>query len=129
MKNKVMVDTSVWIEFFKAKSITGDKLETLLVENSVWTCGIVMFELLQGVKSEPEKLRILDKLSSLPYIEMTNILWQKSAELSIFLKKEGLNLPLSDIFISAIAIKNNLSIFTIDKHFGHIPDLQLYQPL
>ncbi len=127
MKNRILTDTSVWIEFFKSKSKIGDRLEYLLIENSIWTCGIIMFELLQGVKSEPEKAKILDKLSSLPYVEMANILWQKSAELSISLKKEDLNLPLSDIFISAIAIENNLSVFTIDKHFEQIPNLKLYR--
>lgn len=127
MKNRILTDTSVWIEFFKSKSKIGDRLEHLLIENSIWTCGIIMFELLQGVKSEPEKAKILDKLSSLPYVEMANILWQKSAELSISLKKEDLNLPLSDIFISAIAIENNLSVFTIDKHFEQIPNLKLYR--
>ncbi|OGW50318.1 MAG: hypothetical protein A2Z50_02140 [Nitrospirae bacterium RBG_19FT_COMBO_42_15] len=127
MKNRILTDTSVWIEFFKLKSKIGDRLEYLLIENSIWTCGIIMFELLQGVKSEPEKVKILDKLSSLPYVEMTDILWQKSAELSISLKKEGLNLPLSDIFISAIAIENNLSVFTIDKHFEQMPNLKLYR--
>lgn len=127
MKNRILTDTSIWIEFFKSKSKMGDKLESLLVENSVWTCGIVVFELLQGVKSEPEKLKILDTLSSLPYVEMTSLLWQKSAELSITLKKEGLNLPLSDIFIAAIAIENNLSIFTIDKHFEQIPNVMIYK--
>lgn len=126
MKNRILTDTSVWIEFFKSKSKIGDRLESLLIENSVWTCGIILFELLQGVKSEPEKVKILDKLSSLPYVEMTNILWQKSAELSISFKKEGLNFPLSDIFIAAIAIENNLSVFTIDKHFKQIPNLNLY---
>ncbi len=127
MKNRILTDTSVWIEFFKLKSKIGDRLEYLLIENSIWTCGIIMFELLQGVKSEPEKVKILDKLTSLPYVEMTDILWQKSAELSISLKKEGLNLPLSDIFISAIAIENNLSVFTIDKHFEQMPNLKLYR--
>jgi len=127
LKNRILTDTSVWIEFFKLKSKIGDRLEYLLIENSIWTCGIIMFELLQGVKSEPEKVKILDKLSSLPYVEMTDILWQKSAELSISLKKEGLNLPLSDIFISAIAIENNLSVFTIDKHFEQMPNLKLYR--
>ncbi len=126
MKNRVLTDTSIWIEFFKSGSKTGDRLEPLLIENSIWTCGIIMFELLQGVRSEPEKSRILNMLLNLPYVEMTNILWQKSAELSISLKKEGLNLPMSDIFIATIAIENNLSVFTIDKHFEQIPNLKLY---
>jgi predicted nucleic acid-binding protein len=98
----------------------------LLMENAVWICGIVMFEILQGIKSEGEKNKILGVLASLPHIEMTKKLWQSAAELSILVKKNGVNLPLSDIFIAAIAIENNLSVFTLDQHFTQIPNLKLY---
>ena len=127
MKNKILVDTTIWIEFFRTRSKIGDHVETLLMENAVWTCGIVMFEVLQGIKSEGEKNKILSILASLPYVEMTKKLWQSAAELSILVKKSGLNLPLSDIFIAAIAIENDLSVYTLDNHFKQIPNLKLYK--
>lgn len=127
MKNRILVDTTIWIEFFRARSKIGDRLETLLMENAVWTCGIVMFEVLQGIKSEGEKNKILSVLASLPYVEMTKKLWQSAAELSILVKKNGVNLPLSDIFIAAIAIENDLSVYTLDSHFTQIPNLKLYK--
>ncbi len=125
--NRILADTSIWIEFFKSKSVIGDRLETLIVENAVWSCGIVMFELLKGIKSEAEKLKILDTLSNLEYAEMSQSLWQKSATLAASLKKKGVTLPLSDIFISAIALEDNLSIFTLDKHFEQIPGVRIYK--
>jgi len=127
LKNRILVDTTIWIEFFRTRSKIGDRLESLLMENAVWTCGIVMFEVVRGIKSEHEKSKILDVLTGLPYIEMTQALWQKSADLSISLKKNGLNLPLSDIFIAAVAVENDLSIFTLDQHFNQIPNLKLYK--
>jgi predicted nucleic acid-binding protein len=126
LKNRTLVDTTIWIEFFRPKSKIGDRLEILLKENAVWTCGIVMFEILQGIKSEGEKSKTLDVLVSLPYIEMTKKLWQSAAELSILLKKNGVNLPLSDIFIAAIAMENDLAIYTLDNHFTQIPNLRLH---
>jgi predicted nucleic acid-binding protein len=126
LKNRILADTTIWIEFFRARSKISDRLESLLRENAVWTCGIVMFEVLQGVKLEGEKNKILGVLADLPYVEMTIRLWQSAAELSIVLKKNGINLPLSDIFIAAIAIENDLSIYTIDNHFTQIPNLKLY---
>ena len=128
MKDKVLVDTSVWIEFFKSKSEIGNRLEALLKGNSVCTCGIAMFELLQGVKSDSERETILGILSTLPYLEMSIDLWQKSAAISLSLKKRGITLPLSDIFIASIAIEYNLSVFTLDNHFEQIPNLSLYKP-
>jgi predicted nucleic acid-binding protein len=123
----VLTDTSVWIEFFKSASPAGKKLEALIVNNSVRICGIILFELMQGVKSEPEKLKISDALSNIRYLEMTKSLWQKSAAISASLKKKGLTLPLSDIFIASIAIEHNLSVFTLDKHFEQIPGVKIYK--
>lgn len=123
----VLVDTSVWIEFFKPESPIGKKLESLLVKNSVRVCGIILFELLQGVKSEAEKTKILEALSTIEYFEMTKSLWQKSADISASLKRQGLNLPLSDIFIASIAVEHNLSVFTLDKHFEQIPAVKIYK--
>ena len=127
MKNRILVDTTIWIEFFRSRSKSGDRLEKLLKEDAVWTCGIIMFEVLQGIKLEGEKNKILGVLAGLPYVEMTKKLWQTAAELSIALKKNGVNVPLSDIFIAAIAVENGLSIYTLDKHFEQIPNLKLYK--
>jgi predicted nucleic acid-binding protein len=104
----------------------GDHLERLLMENVVTTCGVVMFEVLQGIKSEGEKNKILGILASLPYVEMTIKLWQHAADLSILLKKNGVSLPFSDILIAAIASENDLSIYTLDNHFKQIPNLKLH---
>jgi tRNA(fMet)-specific endonuclease VapC len=127
LRNKILVDTTIWIEFFRGGSKIADHLEMLLKESAVSTCGIVMFEVLQGIKSESEKNKILDILLTLPYIEMMKKLWQSAAALSILLKNNGSNLPLSDILIASIAIENDLPIYTIDNHFTQIPNLKLYK--
>lgn len=126
MKNRVLVDTTIWISFFREKTKSGDPLEILLMGNAVWTCGIVIFEVLQGIKSEGEKARVLSLLTDLPYIEMTKSLWQRASEFSWSLKKKGLNLPLSDILIATIAIENDMSVYTLDNHFAQIPNLKLH---
>jgi predicted nucleic acid-binding protein len=126
LQNRILVDTTIWIEFFRRGSKIGELLEGLLMESGVWICGIVLFEILQGIKSEGEKSKILTLLASLPYVEMTKALWQRAAVLSESLRKSGVSLPLSDIFIATIAIENDLSVFTLDNHFVQIPDLKLH---
>lgn len=128
MKDKILADTSVWIEFFKKESEIGDKLSSLLAEGSVTICGIVIFELLQGIKSDKEKSIILNAISELPYIEMDSSLWQKSAMLAASLRRKGITLPLSDVIIASISLEHNLSIFTLDKHFDGIPEITIYKP-
>jgi len=105
LKDKILADTSVWIEFFKKDSEIGDKLSSLLAEGSVTICGIVIFELLQGIKSDKEKSIILNAISELPYIEMDSSLWQKSAMLAASLRRKGITLPLSDVIIASIALE------------------------
>lgn len=122
----VLVDTSIWIEFFKSQSKIGDALETLLKKDSVWVCGIILFELVQGIRSDSEKARIIQFLKDLNYIEMTDTLWQKAGELSRSLKIKGITLPFSDILIAAIALDKNLTVFTLDKHFEHIPGIDIF---
>jgi len=128
LKDKILADTSVWIEFFKKESEIGDKLSSLLAEGSVTICGIVIFELLQGIKSDKEKSIILNAISELPYIEMDSSLWQKSAMLAASLRRKGITLPLSDVIIASISLEHNLSIFTLDKHFDGIPEITIYKP-
>lgn len=130
MKNKhkrVLVDTSVWIEFFRGNSLIGNNLEMLIIKDSVEICGVVLFELLQGIKSDSEKFKINDILSNLPYVEVNKIIWQKSAEIAFNIKKKGFTVPFSDILIAVLAIENNLSVFTLDKHFELISELELYK--
>ncbi|MEW6107922.1 MAG: PIN domain-containing protein [Nitrospirota bacterium] len=117
--------TGIFFSFMSSISF-GKKLESLIMKNSVWVCGVALFELVQGVRSEEEKALIFNALSELKYAEMTKKLRQKSGELSASLKRKGLNLPLSDIFIASIAIEHKLSIFTLDKHFEQIPGVKLY---
>jgi predicted nucleic acid-binding protein len=125
--NRILADTSVWIEFFRPKSEAGNKLEELIAGNSVWTSGVVLYELTQGVKSESEKKYILDIFSSLQYVEMTAALWQKAGDLSASLKGKGIKLPFSDILIGTVAIEHDLSVFTLDKHFERMPGVKLFK--
>jgi hypothetical protein len=125
--SRVLADTCIWVEFFNTTSRAGEELDRLLREDAVWTCGMIVFELLQGVKSEKEKSIIMDILLNLEYIEMSWPLWQKAADLSVKLRKKGLTIPLSDIFIASIAIEYDLQIFTIDKHFRKIPGVKVYR--
>ena len=127
MNKRILADTSVWVEFFRPTSAKGKELEKLLMDSAVWTCGTVLFELAQGVKSETEKKYILNIFAGLPYVEMTASLWLKAGTLAASLKRSGLTLPNSDIFIATLAIENNLSIFTLDKHFEQIPGVKLHK--
>ncbi|MEW6117422.1 MAG: PIN domain-containing protein [Nitrospirota bacterium] len=126
--NNVLADTTIWIEYLRGSSNASAILESLIIGKRVWICGPVVFELLQGVRSPKQKEAVKNALNGLPYAEMSGVLWEKAAESYVSLRKNGLTVPLSDLFIAVIAIEHDLSVFTHDKHFEQIPGVKLYQP-
>ncbi|MFN3481379.1 MAG: PIN domain-containing protein, partial [Thermodesulfovibrionales bacterium] len=65
MKDRILVDTNIWIEFFRGSSSAGEHLTFLLQEHSIFTCGIILFELLQGIRSEKERNLVVETLQGL----------------------------------------------------------------
>ncbi|MGI6327385.1 MAG: PIN domain-containing protein [Dethiobacteria bacterium] len=49
---KIIVDTSIWIEYFKDKAEITAIIDKGLLAGSVYMAGPVVSELLQGVKTE-----------------------------------------------------------------------------
>ncbi|TAN40849.1 MAG: PIN domain nuclease [Nitrospirae bacterium] len=121
----ILADTTVWIEYFRGNA-PESVLESLILDGKVWTCGPVLFELLQGVRSPKQKEAVKNAFEGLPYVEMSTALWEQAAEIYMSLRKSGITVPLSDLFIAVIAIEHNLAVFTLDKHFAQIPGVRLY---
>jgi predicted nucleic acid-binding protein len=126
--NGVLVDTTVWIEFLRGGSETGKSIEVLAKADRIVVAGVVIYELTQGIKSEKDRLKIVELLSSLHYIDMSKDLWEAAGVLSRSLKNRGTNLPMSDILLAATALEYKLSLFTLDKHFDSMPEVQRYFP-
>lgn len=126
MPNRLFPDTCAWIDFFKARqSSMAEQLEEVLVHGEVVTCGVVLFELIQGIKSAREESLVLNAFQALPHAEMNGKLWIKAGRLSSALRKKGVTLPLSDIIITTLALEHKCPILTIDRHFDAIPGLTI----
>jgi predicted nucleic acid-binding protein len=127
IEDGVLVDTSVLIEFFKGSKDISEAVSELLQENRVATTGIVIAELLQGMKNTKEELSFVGLLEGTHTVEVTNDIWIKAGKTALALRKNGITLPLTDIAIASLAITHDLSVFTLDKHFGQIPEVELYR--
>ena len=127
MKNnlKVIVDTCIWIEYFRSKSTISNRLKDLISNNLVVGAGVVLAELLQGIKTNKEQKIIIDAFNSFEYIETTKDLWIESGKLAGELRSLGKTIPLSDIILACCAKKYQYHIFTIDKHFKDIPEIKV----
>jgi predicted nucleic acid-binding protein len=66
----IVVDTSVWIEFFKGNSSIYTDLKLLLEKNEILACELVFGELLQGAKNKRERDIISNYWLNLPEFTM-----------------------------------------------------------
>lgn len=123
----VIVDTSVLISFFRGESKIADKVNSLLHDKRFFTTGIIIAELLQGMKEVKEEKNISDILAEIAPLEINTDLWIKAGKIALSLRKKGINLSLTDVAIATLAIENNLQIFTLDKHFEQIPEVKMYK--
>ncbi|HKK00671.1 MAG TPA: PIN domain-containing protein [Desulfuromonadales bacterium] len=124
--DRVLPDTCAWIDFFNARRTPLAKaLENLLVHGDVYTCGVVKYELVQGLRGKDEERTLLEALQAVTHKEMSETLWLDAGRLSAALRKKGVPLPFSDILIAAVALKNDLTVLTVDRHFDQIPRLRV----
>jgi predicted nucleic acid-binding protein len=124
--NRILPDTCAWIDFFKGNPTPlAESLAQSLMRHEVATCGVVLCELLQGVKKSGEEQLVLDALQALPHLEMNRELWIAAGKLSATLRTSGHTLPLSDIIIATLAMSHDCSVLTVDRHFAEIPGLKL----
>lgn len=126
-RDGVIVDTSVWIAFFRGKQPIAGKLTALIENHRAFLTGVVIAEILQGIKNTREEKRILYAVSGVPDLEISNQVWAKTGQMSASLRRKGINIPLTDTALAALSIEHNFSLFTLDKHFERIPGVKLYR--
>lgn len=128
MNTGIIVDTCVWIEFFrKQESKLTLHLKSLLRERKVIMVGMIMAEILQGVKAPKEATLVKQNLEKLPYLEITRDIWEAAGEISASLRVTGITIPLSDLIIAGVALSGDHEIFTIDPHFEKVDGLRLHK--
>ena len=114
---KVLVDTSVWIDFFRKKEPAYSIVSKLLPENRIVSIGIIIAELMQGAKSEKEVTVIKDFVHIFDFLPETPQLWVQAGELSFNIRRVGKTVGLSDCFIAVITKHYNASLLSLDKDF------------
>ena len=127
MKSKgILPDSCAWIDYFRPGTTPiGQALAKTLTAEAVFVCGPVIYELVQGVRSEREQVLLTGVLNALPFLEMNEALWIKAGRLSANLRKERKTIPFSDTIIAVLAMDNNLAVMTVDEHFRDIPGLEI----
>lgn len=115
--DKLLVDTSAWIEFFRKKEPYYSIVSEYMDNDAVCCIGIIFAELLQGAKSEKEINTIKEFLYVFDFISEKIKLWEKAGELSYTLHRKGKAIGLADCYVAVAANSMDLKLLTMDKHF------------
>lgn len=118
MKDRVLVDTSVWIDFFRNKetSLRNQVIQVLRAKNSYYT-GIISLELYRGSRTKKE-ISILDDLFlSIEKIMEREETHKEAGLMGFELAKKGITIGTVDLLIAQLCLENDLTLFTLDQHF------------
>lgn len=117
---RVLLDTSVWIEFFRKHEPYHALVSKLIDEERVACCGIVLAELMQGAKSDRELTVLDDFIQVFAFIPETPELWANAGKLSFQLRRKGVTVGLSDCLIAVAAAAAQVQVATLDGHFEEL---------
>lgn len=125
----ILVDTSVWIYFFKSKQPNLFNSELI---QKISTCPIIIQEVFQGLKDNNESEKFKEHFLAIPRFSDPTPIEDFLLASDIYRsgRKRGLTIRSStDCLIAAIAIKNKLTLWHKDRDFNSIckyTDLKIY---
>jgi predicted nucleic acid-binding protein len=119
--NRVLIDTSVWIAYFRNTSAEiSSRVEALMSDAEICVPKIVLAELLQGSKSEREIGAIESLLGAFTVVDQGERSWVTAGRIAYDLKRKGKTVNLADCYIAVIAQEQGCRVFTLDEHFKEI---------
>ena len=124
----VLVDTSIWVDYFKSGS-NSTKLDELLEDNRVFINDIILAELVPFlvIKKQHHIVELLRSITLLPLkIDWAEIIQWQTACLNAGIN--GVGIP--DLLIAQNSKQHNRAIYSLDKHFrflNQVIDLQLFE--
>lgn len=110
----IILDTSIWIEYFKGKAEYFDTCQQFLEKGEIRTIEIIFAELLQGALNEREAEIIKAYYELIPKIEIEN-LFILAGEFSKEEKLVNKGIGLIDSCIITATIKSGSKLWTLDK--------------
>jgi predicted nucleic acid-binding protein len=120
----ILVDTSVWIEFFSVSpGRAGSELRLMIEEVEPFAlAGVIVTEILQGIRRDVH--RIERYLSLWEMLEPRGFsTYREASAISRLARSKGISLTTIDTLIAAIALEHRATLFSLDKDFSRIARL------
>ena len=115
----ILIDTSAWIEFFKARGVIAEQVDHALLKNDAALCGPILTEIHRGLRPK-ERKRVLPLLKGCHWLEQPEQLWQEAGDLGYFLRRKGASVKTIDLLIATYALAHTIPLLTTDADFTAI---------
>jgi len=117
----VIVDTSVWIEYFRSGNNSA-KLDFLIDEDLIVINDLILAELVPSLKVHNQR-KIVKLLYTVKKLYLL-INWDQIIEFQFKCLKNGLNgIGISDLIVAQNAKQNRCEIYSFDNHFRLMKDI------
>lgn len=112
----ILLDTDVMIEIVDKQSNKGDEFMNKILESgdSYCTSAINFHELMYGIHKYSKNKELIRQIPVVAYTEDDGYL---SFRLELLAEQNGKAVPRIDAMIASVAINNNCSFYTLDRHF------------
>ena len=128
---RLLVDTSVWSLAFRKKELTDSDKEIIkrltkaIRDLEIEIIGPIRQEILSGIKEKNQFEELKSKISIFKDLETKTTDYELAAEYYNSCRIHGIQGSHIDYLICAVAVNNNLRIFTLDNDFiyykKHLP--------
>ena len=119
----VVADTTVWVDFFAGRATPqARRLKSLIEEGEdVALCGVILAEILQGVKADADCARLESILRRFLFLKMSRETFLSAARIYRSLRAQGVTIRNSvDCMIAACCIENGARLLHHDRDFDAI---------
>jgi predicted nucleic acid-binding protein len=119
----LLVDTTVWIDFFASRELPHVRLleDALLQDDDICICGVILTEVLQGIRDDKDYRKITKRFQSLVFLPMTPETFILSADIYRLLRKKGITIRNAvDCMIAAVAIEHRVPLLHNDRDYEPI---------
>ena len=124
MRDGVLVDTSAWVAFFRGHDPVRRRVVELVASGRALRCGPVELELRQGLRRR-EAPAVLNAWSALSVLPVDALDFTRAGDLLRDLRERGRTMPSLDGLIAALAVRHEVVLLTLDRHFDGVPGLKL----
>lgn len=117
MDSPVLIDTSIWIDYFRKEPRAHEEVERLIDASRVRVARMIVAELIQGAKTDRE-IAVVTQLPDLfAVLHESATTWERAGHVSHRLKRQGKTVGLGDCYLAALAEEHAAALYTKDKDF------------